>query len=119
MILLKLMLKSGIIMRKPAREHLFPELVDEKTYHRYTSSGKPIGADVLDDFDDIQCEDYYGEEPERITYKIGYGIDHRYRIVCSNTTWFLKGNESSEATEGCSRGSGSEPISNSVENKGE
>jgi hypothetical protein len=51
---------------------------------------------MTDDFDDIQCEDYYGEEPEWITYRIGDGNEHMYRIVCSNTVWFLKENEDTE-----------------------
>tara|TARA_R100000458_G_C8168211_1_gene169703 strand:- start:251 stop:421 length:171 start_codon:yes stop_codon:yes gene_type:complete len=48
----------------------------------------------MDDFDDIQCEDYYGEEPEWITYRIGDGNDAIFRIVCENTIWYLKENES-------------------------
>jgi len=39
----------------------------------------------MDSFDEIQCEDYYGEEPEWLTYKIGDGNWPMYRIVCSNT----------------------------------
>tara|TARA_Y100001968_G_C19291566_1_gene684490 strand:- start:470 stop:643 length:174 start_codon:yes stop_codon:yes gene_type:complete len=53
----------------------------------------------MDDFDDIQCEDYYGEEPEWDTYYLqeykGIEITKSpwpplYRIVCSNTTYSLK-----------------------------
>ena len=53
----------------------------------------------MDDFDDIQCEDYYGEEPEWDTYYLQEykGIEIAkspwpplYRIVCSNTTYSLK-----------------------------
>ena len=46
----------------------------------------------MDDFDDIQCEDYYGEEPEWETYKIGDGsLSFMIRVVCSNTIHYLEG----------------------------
>ncbi len=44
----------------------------------------------MDHFDDIQCEDYYGEEPDWRTWNPSAEGWPVRRIVCSNTIRFLE-----------------------------
>ena len=72
----------------------------------------------MDDFDDIQCEDYYGEEPEWLTYNIGDGSWPMYRIVCSNTVGFnLNNAEGSNKNKNNNLGRKHTPQDDPVENK--